>query len=230
MIKYNEKHFSSSQLVQDIIIGMSDGLTVPFALAAGISGVTHSAAIIIAGGLAEIVAGSISMGLGGYLAAKSEIDHYKTELAREYQEVEEVPEVEAQEVTDIFKTYGLQDNEIVPIINSFRKDKKSWVEFMMKNELGLEETHPKQALKTAATITSAYVVGGFIPLLPYMFVSQNHQALLISAIMTLLALLIFGYVKGLFIGNRPFKSAFTTMITGGLAAGAAFLLASLISR
>lgn len=226
----NEKHFTANQLVRDIIIGMSDGLTVPFALAAGISGITHSATIIIVGGLSEIIAGSISMGIGGYLAAKSESEHFDAELAREYQEIKELPEVEAKEVSDIFRSYGLKEEQIESIIATFQANPDAWIDFMMKNELGLEKSEPKQAIKSALTVAISYSLGGIIPLLPYMIISQNHQALLISAILTLIALFVFGYVKGSFIGNKPIKSGVSTMVIGGLAAGAAFALASLISK
>jgi vacuolar iron transporter family protein len=224
-----EKHFTDNRLIRDIIIGMSDGLTVPFALAAGISGITHSAAIIIAGGLSEIAAGSISMGLGGYLASKSEDEHYAAEMASEYREIVNIPDIESKEVADIFKGYGFKEQEIKLILDNFRNNPRAWVDFMMRNELGLEKSKPKQAVKSASTIASAYIVGGIIPLLPYMLIPQNHPALIVSAIMTLTALLIFGYLKGRFLGTRPFRSALNTMIIGGLAAGAAFLLASLIS-
>ncbi len=224
-----EKHFTASRLIRDVIIGMSDGLTVPFALAAGISGITHSATIIIAGGLSEIVAGSISMGLGGYLAGKSEAEHYSVEEAREYREVKDMPETETQEVTKIFKDYGLNDEEIWPIVSSFQKRPAAWVNFMMANELGLEKIKPRQALKSAGTIATAYAVGGLIPLFPYFLISANHSAILVSAAVTLTALLVFGYVKARFTGTNPWKSAISTMVIGGVAAGAAFLLASLIS-
>jgi VIT1/CCC1 family predicted Fe2+/Mn2+ transporter len=227
--EHKEKHFTSSDVVRDIVIGMSDGLTVPFALAAGLSGAVDSTNIIVIAGLAEIAAGSIAMGLGGYLAAKSDAEHYFSEKLREQKEVEEVPEIEAKEVSDILQDYGLTEEESKPVVNALRKRKKSWIDFMMRFELGLEEPDPKRARNSALTIALSYVAGGFIPLSPYIFTDIPYTALIISIIITLAALAIFGFVKAKFIGTVPFKNALQTLITGGLAAGAAFFIAKLIS-
>jgi VIT1/CCC1 family predicted Fe2+/Mn2+ transporter len=227
--RHTERHFTSGEVVRDIVIGMSDGLTVPFALAAGLSGAVASTGIVITAGLAEIAAGSIAMGLGGYLAARSDAEHYASEREREALEVEEKPHVEEREVADIFSDYGLTDEEIEPIVRAFRQHPNSWIDFMMRFELGLEKPNPKRALSSALTIAGAYIAGGLIPLLPYILLQDMAQGLKGSVVVTLLALLIFGYVKGRFTGTRPFRSGIQTMLIGGLAAAAAFLIARLIS-
>jgi VIT1/CCC1 family predicted Fe2+/Mn2+ transporter len=223
-----EKHFTASETVRDIVIGMSDGLTVPFALAAGLSGAVDATTIIITAGLAEVAAGAIAMGLGGYLAAKTDAEHFASELAREERETKEVPEIEAAEVADIFKPYGLSDETVVSVVNGIRADKKRWVEFMMRFELGLEEPDPKRARRSALTIALSYIAGGMVPLAPYFFFRSVHSALVGSVIFTLLALLVFGYIKGRFTTARPIRSALQTVIVGGLAATAAFLIAKVI--
>lgn len=224
-----EKHFNASNSVRDIIIGMSDGLTVPFALAAGLTGAIAVSNLVITAGFAEIAAGSIAMGLGGYLAAKSDSEHYFSEKKREESEVNELPEVEKKEVAEIFKEYGLSDEEIKPILNKFEKNPQSWVDFMMKYELGLEKPDTNRGIRSALTIALSYIVGGIIPLSPYFFLEDAHNGLTISAIMTMLALLIFGFVKGKFTGSTPVKSAIQTVVIGGIAATAAFLLAKFFS-
>jgi predicted membrane protein (TIGR00267 family) len=227
---HREHHFRSNDTVRDIVIGMSDGLTVPFALAAGLTGATDiTSTIIVAAGLAEIAAGSIAMGLGGYLAAKSDAEHYESERRREEKEVVEVPEVEKNEVTEIFEKYGLSKSESSIVTERLAKNPKQWVDFMMRFELVLEKPEPKRARISAFTIAASYIVGGFIPLSPYIFVSSARSALNISVVVTLIALLIFGYIKGRFTGAHPIKSGIQTMLIGGLAAGAAFLLARLVS-
>nr|HET6903293.1 VIT1/CCC1 transporter family protein [Ktedonobacteraceae bacterium] len=225
-----ERHFTAGETVRDIVIGMSDGLTVPFALAAGLSGAVSSTTIIITAGLAEIAAGSIAMGLGGYLAARSDAEHYDSERVREQQEIKEKAEAEKAEVRDVFVSYGLTEVESAPIVEALSKRPDAWIDFMMRFELGLEKPEPKRALTSALTIAASYIVGGLIPLSPYFFFSPASTALLISVIATLLALLIFGYIKGRFTGARPFRSALQTALIGGLAAAAAFLIARLISR
>lgn len=225
-----EHHFTAGETVRDIVIGMSDGLTVPFALAAGLSGAVSSSTIIITAGLAEIAAGSIAMGLGGYLAARSDAEHYASERIREQQEVKERTEAEKAEVMEVFTSYGLTETESTPIVEALSKRPDAWVDFMMRFELGLEEPEPKRALTSALTIAVSYIVGGLIPLSPYFFVTPATHALYISVVATLLALLIFGYVKGRFTGTKPFRSAIQTALIGGLAAAAAFLIARLISR
>jgi len=224
-----EGHFTGSAVVRDIVIGMSDGLTVPFALAAGLSGAVVSTGIIVTAGLAEIVAGSIAMGLGGYLAAKSEAEHYASEHAREHREVAEKPEVELEEVAEVFQSYGLTKNEIAPVLKALAARPHAWVDFMMRFELGLEKPQEKRTITSALTIGGAYLVGGLIPLGPYMMLSSVEAALWFSVIVTLLALLTFGFVKGRFTGARPLRSALQTALVGGLAASAAFLVAKAIS-
>ena len=224
-----EKHFTSSDTVRDIVIGMSDGLTVPFALAAGLTGAIAQSRLIITAGFAEIAAGSIAMGLGGYLAARSDAEHYVHEKAREQQEIVEVPEEEAAEVREIFKSYGLTADESAAVVNSLRRRPKDWVDFMMRFELGLEAPQRSRAWKSALTIAVAYVVGGLIPLSAYLVVSDAHQALRLSAAVTLLALAVFGGIKGRFTGASVIRSAFQTLIVGGLAAAAAFAIARWIS-
>ncbi len=223
-----EKHFTAGETVRDIVIGMSDGLTVPFALAAGISGAVAANNLVITAGLAEIAAGSIAMGLGGYLAAKSDAEHYQSEKSREYSEVEEKPRFEVEEVREVFSAYGLTDEQIEPITEAFRQNPRNWVEFMMRFELGLEEPNPKRAVQSAITIAVSYIVGGLIPLAPYIFIAQTNEALKISVIVTILALFVFGFVKGKFTGAGPVKSAIQTALIGGIAAGVAFALARLI--
>jgi VIT1/CCC1 family predicted Fe2+/Mn2+ transporter len=223
-----EKHFTSSESVRDIVIGMSDGLTVPFALAAGLSGAVASSGIIITAGLAEVAAGAIAMGLGGYLAARTDAEHFASERAREELETQELPEQEAAEVSDILRSYGLGDDMLAPVVNSIRADKKRWVDFMMRFELGLEEPDPKRASRSATTIALAYVAGGLVPLAPYFFIGSVPHALLGSVIVTLLALLAFGYIKGLFTTARPWRSAWQTALVGGLAAAGAFVIAKAI--
>lgn len=224
-----EKHFTSSEVVRDIVIGMADGLTVPFALAAGLTGAVDNSAIIVVAGLAEIAAGSIAMGLGGYLAAKSDREHYETEKLREEREVKEVPGIEEKEITDILGEYGLKEEESKPVVTALKRHPPAWVDFMMKFELGLEKPDPKRARNSALTIAISYIVGGIIPLSPYFFIHIAKSAIIFSVIITLVALGIFGYVKGRFIGTFPLKNALQTVLTGGLAAGAAFFIARLIS-
>jgi vacuolar iron transporter family protein len=224
-----EKHFTASEFVRDAVIGMADGLTVPFALAAGLSGAVAAAKIIVVAGLAEIAAGSIAMGLGGYLAARSDADHYASELRREEREVEEIPEEEAREVLEVFTSYGLTIEESIPIVDSLRQRPRQWVDFMMRFELGLEQPDPGRALRSAITIAAAYIVGGLIPLAPYMIVHSLRTALLASVVATLIALLLFGYTKGRYTGIPPVRSALRTAVIGGLAAAAAFGIAQLVS-
>jgi vacuolar iron transporter family protein len=224
-----EKHFTASESIRDIVIGMSDGLTVPFALAAGLSGAVDSTRVVITAGLAEIAAGSIAMGLGGYLAARTDAEHYAAELAREKRETIEIPEEETREVVELLEEYGLSHASSVSAAHELRKDRKRWVDFMMKFELGLEKPDPARARTSALTIAASYVAGGFVPLAPYFFVHENRSALLASVVMTLLALFAFGWFKGRFTVQKPIRSALQTLVVGGLAAGAAFGIAKLIS-
>jgi VIT1/CCC1 family predicted Fe2+/Mn2+ transporter len=229
VIPHVEHHFTGTELVRDIVIGMSDGLTVPFALAAGISGAVNSSHIVVVAGLAEIAAGSIAMGLGGYLAAKSDAEHYESERLREEREIVERVDDEINETREIFESYGLSEEESVPLIASIRKRPVSWVDFMMRFELGLERPDPKRALSSAATIAGAYIAGGFIPLSPYMIVKTTGQAFWWSVAVTLLALAVFGYIKGRFTGAKPVRSGLQTVVIGGLAAAAAYVIAKAIS-
>ena len=226
---HTERHFTGTETVRDIVIGMSDGLTVPFALAAGLSGAVDTTRIIVTAGLAETAAGSIAMGLGGYLAAKSDAEHYQAERTREEMEVKEKPEAEAAEVADVLTTYGMTADETTPVVDAMRKRPVAWVDFMMRFELGLEKPDPKRALLSALTIAGAYIAGGFIPLGPYILLPKASTALVASVAVTLLALTIFGYVKGRFTGAAPVRSAIQTVLIGGVAAGAAFLIARAIS-
>src|SRR5512132_2278933 len=195
-----ERHFTSSEVVRDIVIGMADGLTVPFALAAGLTGAIDHTSIIITAGLAEIAAGSIAMGLGGYLAAKSDAEHYAKEREREKREVAEIPHEEMREVAEVFQKYGLTLEETWPIVEALRRQPKKWIDFMMRFELGLEKPDPRRAMKSAITIGGAYVVGGLIPLAPYIVTGNISTALASSILLTLLALFVFGFVKGRFTG------------------------------
>jgi VIT1/CCC1 family predicted Fe2+/Mn2+ transporter len=224
-----EEHFTGSDTVRDIVIGMSDGLTVPFALAAGLSGAVATTRIIVTAGFAEIAAGSIAMGLGGYLAAKSDAEHYFSEKAREESEVVKVPDLEAGEVAEILESYGLTSEQSEPIVGALRKKPKAWVDFMMRFELGLEEPNPKRALISAATIAGAYILGGLVPLGPYIVLSAAGSALVWSVVTTLVALGVFGFIKGRFSGTRPVRSAVQTMLIGGLAAAAAFMIARAVA-
>ncbi len=223
-----EKHFTSGEVVRDVVIGMADGLTVPFALAAGLSGAVDSTAIIVTAGLAEIVAGSIAMGLGGYLAGRSDAEHYDSEYKREEYEIEHLLDHEKDEVVEILETYGLTRAESTPIVDSLAARPKDFADFMMRFELGLEKPKPKRALQSGATIGGAYILGGLIPLMPYILLPSTHTALKWSVGITVVALFIFGYIKGHFTGNRPFKSAFQTCLIGSLAAAVAFFIARLI--
>jgi VIT1/CCC1 family predicted Fe2+/Mn2+ transporter len=225
-----EEHMQGSEILRDIVIGMSDGLTVPFALAAGLSGAVgkdHLNLIWIAG-LAEIAAGSIAMGLGGYLAGKTEMDHYNSELKREYDEVERVPDLEREEVKEFFSGLGLSQDVQEQAVAEMTKDKDKWVEFMMKYELGLDKPDPQRARKSAFNIGFSYIVGGLIPLSPYFFVTDGIEGLKISAGITLCCLFIFGYFKSKLTGVHPLAGAARVMVIGALAAGCAFAVAKLI--
>lgn len=226
-IPHVEHHFESSETVRDVVIGMADGLTVPFALAAGLTGAVDTTRLIVIAGLAEIAAGSIAMGLGGYLAARGDAEHYASERKREELEIVEKTDVERHEVLEILESYGLTREESGPILAAFEKRPKVWVDWMMRFELGLEEPDPKRAVRSAATIAVSYIAGGLIPLAPYMFASRTATALRFSVVATVVALAIFGYVKGRFTGAPPVLSAVRTTVIGGLAAGAAYSIARL---
>ena len=227
---HQEEHVFGAETVRDIVIGMSDGLTVPFALAAGLSGAVSSTNLIIIAGLAEIAAGSIAMGLGGYLAGKTEVDHYNSEMKREYDEVEKVPEIEKQEIRTFFASLGLSSEVQSQAVEEISKDKDKWVELMMKYELGLEKPDPQRARKSAFNIGFSYIVGGLIPLSPYFFVANGFEGLKLSSIITLICLFIFGYLKSKFTGVNPWAGAFRVMMIGAIAAGCAFAIAKLIEH
>jgi vacuolar iron transporter family protein len=228
-IIHREQHFTSSNFVRDVVIGMSDGLTVPFALAAGLSGALSNTRFIVIGGLAEIAAGSIAMGLGGYLAARGDAEHYMQEKAREYREIDEIPEEEKAEVSKVFRDYGLTAEESEPVVEALSTRPDAWVDFMMRFELGLEEPDPKRAVTSAGTIAASYVAGGLIPLSPYIVLTNAYRGLIVSAVVTLMALGVFGFIKGRYTGARSLRSALQTMLIGGVAAGAAFALAKWIA-
>lgn len=229
-MEHQEEHLTSSAWLRDVVIGMSDGLTVPFALAAGLSGAVSSTGIIVIAGIAEIAAGSIAMGLGGYLAGKTEIDHYNSELKREYEEVELVPEKEKEEVREFFGNLGLSEEVQKQAAEEIAKDKKKWVDFMMKYELGLDVPDPKRATKSALNIGLSYVVGGLVPLSPYFFTDVPVEALKYSAIVTLICLFVFGYFKSRMTGVHPLKGALKVMLIGAVAASAAYGVAKIFER
>jgi vacuolar iron transporter family protein len=224
-----EKHFTAGEKVRDVVIGMSDGLTVPFALAAGLSGAAVTSKIVVTAGLAEIAAGAIAMGLGGYLAARSDAEHYASERRREDQEIVEMPDDEKAEVKEIFLKYGLTEPEADQVVEAMSQRPEAWAEFMMRFELGLEEPDPKRALTSAATIGLSYIAGGAIPLAPYFFVPQAASALIASIVVTVLALFVFGYVKARLTGARPVRGAFQTVAIGGVAAAVAFAIAKAVA-
>jgi len=228
-MEHQEKHLKSSDFITDIVIGISDGLTVPFALAAGLSSAVSSNSIITTAGIAEIIAGSIAMGLGGYLAGKTESEHYQSELSREYAEVERIPEEEKQEIKEIFSAYGFSEEAQDLLADELSKDKDKWVQFMMKYELGLEEPNPNRARNSAATIGLSYALGGLIPLLPYFFTSTPLEGLRYSSVLGLVSLFLFGFFKSKVTGQPLFKGALKVMIIGALAASAAFGVAKLFS-
>ena len=224
-----EQHFTGGLVVRDTVIGMSDGLTVPFALAAGLTGAVDSTTLVVTAGLAEIAAGSIAMGLGGYLAGKSDVEHYASERQREQLEIEEKPEVEAMEVMELLQFYGLTPEQSAPVVEALRQRPEAWRDFMLRFELGLEKPDPRRALRSGVVIAAAYVAGGLIPLGPYMVLPSTAAALPWSIALTGTALAVFGWIKGRFTGAWPPRSALQTVLIGGLAAAAAFLIARAIS-
>jgi VIT1/CCC1 family predicted Fe2+/Mn2+ transporter len=226
---HRETHFQSSDLLRDVVIGMADGLTVPFALAAGISGAVAGSGVVVAAGVAEIAAGSIAMGLGGYLAARGDMEHYASELVREEQEILEKPEAEIEEVGEVFRQYGLTEQHYGGVVEGLKANPLAWRDFMMRFELGLQKPDPKRAGRSALTIGASYILGGLVPLAPYMASASASQALPWSIGVTLAALAVFGFVKGGFTGAPRLKSALQTASIGGLAAAVAFALARAIS-
>ncbi|GAA3949939.1 iron transporter [Chitinophaga oryziterrae] len=228
-MQHTEQHLKSSDFITDMVIGMSDGLTVPFALAAGLSSAVSSNNIIITAGIAEIVAGCIAMGLGGFLAGRTELEHYQSELKREYDEVEKVPAKEMEEVKEVFAEYGLSTEAQDLIANELAKDKTKWVNFMMKFELGLEPPNPNRAVQSALTIGASYFVGGLLPLSGYIFTSTPLQGLAVSAILTIICLFVFGFFKSKVTGQPPIQGALKVTMIGLLAAGAAFGIAKVVA-
>jgi VIT1/CCC1 family predicted Fe2+/Mn2+ transporter len=224
---HTEKHFEAPAVVRDIVIGMADGLTVPFALAAGLSAIAASRTVVVAG-FAEIAAGSIAMGLGGYLAARGDADHYASELHREQREIVDRTDDERREVMEILESYGISREHSQPIVDAFERNPKTWVDWMMRFELGLEQPDPRRAVQSAVTIAVSYIVGGMIPLAPYILIADTQTALQYSVAATVVALAIFGYGKGYFTGSPKLRSAIRTTIIGGLAAAAAYGIAHLI--
>ncbi len=224
-----ESHFEANEVVRDVVIGLSDGLTVPFALAAGLSGAIASSHIVVLAGLAEIAAGSIAMGLGGYLAARGDAEHYASELAREKDEIIHRECDEEEEIYEIFERYSVARAAAAPVLAALKQNPTAWADFMMRFELGLEEPDANRAHRSALTIAFAYIAGGFIPLLPYMLLQDSLAALKLSVIITLIALALFGAVKGKLVGTGWLRSAFQTTLIGGAAATAAYLLARLLN-
>lgn len=226
-LHHQEEHLTSSALLSDIVIGMSDGLTVPFALAAGLSGAVSSTNIIVIAGIAEIAAGSIAMGMGGYLSGKTEQDHYVNEMKREHYEIDHLRHREIAETKEFFANLGLSEELQEQATQEVAKDKDKWVEFMMKHELGLEKPDPKRATKSAMNIGLSYAVGGLVPLSPYFFVATPTTGLKFSIVVTLFCLFIFGWFKSKITGIHPFWGALRITLIGLMAAAAAFGVAKI---
>ncbi len=229
-MSHTEDHLKSSEFITDSVIGLSDGLTVPFALAAGLSGAVSNNNIVITAGIAEIVAGCIAMGLGGYLAGKTEQEHYQSELKREYDEVETVPEKEIQEVKEVFAEYGISEEGQNVLAVELTKDKTKWVNFMMKFELGLEEPHPNRARNSALTIGTAYFIGGLLPLSAYFFTDTPHDGLIVSLFFTTICLFVFGFFKSKVTGQPQLKGALKVTTIGLIAAAAAYFVAEIFQN
>ena len=222
---HQERHFKQSEFVRDIVIGMSDGLTVPFALAAGLSSAVTNNHIIVTAGLAEIVAGSIAMGLGGYLAGKTEVEHYDSELKREYREIKEFYQTEISECKEIFEGYGLSPQSQETLVTELAKNDDKWVDFMMRFELGLDKPDINRARQSARNIGVSYIVGGIVPLSAYVFTTHPHEGLIFSSLITVICLFVFGYFKSKVTDQPPLKGAFRTAVIGVIAATAAFAIA-----
>lgn len=226
--QHPEQHSSALSLVRDVVLGMSDGLTVPFALTAGISGALAASHLVVLAGVAELAAGCISMGLGGYLAARTHVDYYAREERREREEVRTVPELERREIVEIFERYGLEGDALNRAVDAVTSDHERWIDFMMRFELGLEKPVPGRDLRSALAVGGSYVAGGLVPLIPYMLIPSTHPALEVSAVVTFLALILFGVFKGYFTGVPPLRAAVQTVLVGGIAAAATFGLVRLV--
>ena len=229
LLRHPEYHFGQSDAVKDVVIGAADGLTVPFALAAGLAGAVAGASIVVTAGLAEVAAGAIAMGLGGYLAAQSERDHFNSEYRRERQEIEQIPEEERREVSEVFRSYGLTGADLERVVTSLSAAPARWADFMMRFELGLERPAAGRALRSALTIGASYFLAGLVPLLPYMFMASLRDAFAVSIGVTLATLLVFGGIKGKLTGVSPVRAALQTMVVGGVAAAIAFAVAQMVS-
>lgn len=224
-----ERHVKAQEVVRDIIIGMADGLTVPFALAAGLTGAVSNTTLIVTAGMAEIAAGAIAMGLGGYLAVRSDHEYYEAEMERERREIHEMPDLERKEVEDIIREWGFHHHHVEPAVDNITSSHDKWINFMMRYELGLERPRPERARNSSLTIGLSYIIGGLVPLSPYMIISKPYEALIVSVLFTIVALFVFGYVKARFIGTRRWRSAFQMAFVGGVAALVAFLAARFIA-
>ena len=225
---HEETHFTQNATVRDLVIGTADGLTVPFALAAALSGAVAANPLIVTAGLAEIAAGCVAMGLGGYLAARTDADHYAAERRREEEESHLYPDREKWEVAAILHRYGVRGEVLRQAVDAIASDRKKWVDFMMRFELELSEPDPNRAARSAATIGGAYVVGGLIPLAPYMLFSTTGPALALSSALTGMALFGFGWLKARATGLPALRGALQTLAIGGAAAVVAYVVAGLI--
>jgi len=227
---HEEKHFTQNATVRDLVIGTADGLTVPFALAAALSGAVAANPLIVTAGLAEIAAGCVAMGLGGYLAARTDAEHYAAERKREEEESLLYPEREKWEVAAILHRYGVRGEVLRQAVDAIASDRRKWVDFMMRFELDLSEPDPNRAARSAATIGGAYVVGGLIPLAPYMIFATTAPALALSSALTAAALFGFGWLKARATGLPPLRVATQTLAIGGVAAMVAYGVASLFGH
>jgi vacuolar iron transporter family protein len=228
--EHGERHGAGTQTIRDLVLGMADGLTVPFALAAGVTGAIAASKIVLTAGLAEIVAGAISMGLGGYLAARSEVAHYAKEYAREIRETHEIPNEEKAEVAQILHDYGVREPTLSKVVNEIASDREQWVEFMMRNELGLERPDERAAPRSAILVGGGYVLGGIFPLTPYALFADAHLALWWSVVFTSVALIAFGAVRARVLATPVVLGALQTWFIGALAAGVAYGLARLVTH
>lgn len=211
--------------LRDIIIGTSDGLTIPFALAAGLSKVVESNNVIVAAGIIAVAAGSIAMGIGGVSAAHSTRKEFHHDLKKKYETLEEMDHDEKQEVKNFFNQLGLSESLQEHATEELSKDKKNWEEFIKKYEPSLIQPEKGKATRSGINIALSYIIGGFIPLLPYLFIANTSNAFNISVAVTLICLFVSGWMKSRFTGERSFSAAFRMMLTGATAAAAAYIVA-----